>query len=119
MERDWSGVLRGAVCRVCDARSEQVMRIEMAHVIPRRFDVVIDVGIGSPSRRVVVDQRGVVPLCVTARGGCHRAYDAGELDLLPHLTFAEQAFAVERVGLVTALRYISGRSGAKMILEDE
>ena len=117
MERDWSGVLRGTVCRVCDSRSEQVMRIEMAHIIPRRFDAVMNGG--TPSNTAVVDHRGVVPLCVTERGGCHRAYDAGTLDLLPHLTFFEQAFAVERVGLVTALRYISGRSGAKMILEDE
>ena len=117
MERDWSGVTRGTVCRVCDARSEQVMRIEMAHIIPRRFDPVINGG--TPSSTRVVDKLAVVPLCVTQRGGCHRAYDAGELDLLPCLTFAEQAFAVERVGLVTALRYISGRGVAKMILEDD
>ena len=50
----------------------------------------------------------VVPLC---RRPCHRAYDSGELDLLPHLEpewRAQLAHAVGHVGLIGALRRISG-----------
>lgn len=53
----------------------------------------------------------VVPLCCTP---CHRAYDEGRLDLLPHLEpawRAQLAHAVGHVGLIGALRRISGRSG--------
>ena len=42
---------------------------------------------------------------------CHRAYDAGELDLLPYLEpgwRAQVAHAVGHVGLIGALRRISG-----------
>ena len=49
----------------------------------------------------------VVPACRS----CHRAYDAGELDLLPYLEPAwrsQLAHAVGHVGLITALRRISG-----------
>ena len=47
---------------------------------------------------------------------CHRAYDAGELDLLPYLEpawRAQVAHAVGHVGLIGALRRISGRSAAR------
>jgi hypothetical protein len=50
----------------------------------------------------------VVPLC---RQPCHRAYDRGELDLLPHLepgSRPQLAHAVGHVGLIGALRRISG-----------
>ena len=43
---------------------------------------------------------------------CHRAYDRGELDLLPYLEpawRAQLAHAVGHVGLIGALRRISGR----------
>jgi hypothetical protein len=42
---------------------------------------------------------------------CHRAYDSGELDLLPHLEpawRAQLARAVGHVGPIGALRRISG-----------
>ena len=42
---------------------------------------------------------------------CHRAYDTGELDLLPYLEpawRAQLAHAVGHVGLIGALRRISG-----------
>ena len=42
---------------------------------------------------------------------CHRAYDTGELDLLPYLERAwrpQLAHAVGHVGLISALRRISG-----------
>lgn len=50
-------------------------------------------------------QNDVVPLC----RGCHRAYDTGALDLLPHLNGhrTEQAHAVRLVGLEAAYRRIT------------
>ncbi len=55
------------------------------------------------------DPRAVIPLC---RGldGHHRAYDDGDLDLLPYLEphyRTELAFAVERFGLVSTLRRVT------------
>jgi hypothetical protein len=50
----------------------------------------------------------VVPLCRAH----HRAYDAGRLDLVPYLEpgcRAHAAHAVAHVGLVAALRRLSGR----------
>jgi hypothetical protein len=51
-------------------------------------------------------------LCVTALcRRCHRAYDRGELDLLPYLEpawRAQLAHAVGHMGLIGALRRISG-----------
>ena len=79
-------------------------RIDPAHLIPRSLG-----GCGHP-------------LCVTALcRRCHRAYDRGELDLLPYLEpgWREQvAHAVGHVGLIGALRRISGRDRAGTILTD-
>ena len=50
----------------------------------------------------------VVPACRR----CHRAYDRGDLDLLPYLEpgcRAQLAHAVGHVGLIGALRRIRGR----------
>jgi hypothetical protein len=52
------------------------------------------------------DSRAVIPLCPE----CHRAYDEESISLLEHLEphyREELAFAVERVGLLTALFRIS------------
>ena len=52
------------------------------------------------------DPRAVVPLCRR----CHRAYDDGNLDLLPSLEphFREElAYAVELVGLLRALERVT------------
>ena len=69
-------------------------RIDPAHLIPRSLG-----GCGDPLC--------VVPHCRS----CHRAYDEGRLDLLPHLEpawRAQLAHAVGHVGLIAALRRISG-----------
>lgn len=82
----------GRSCIVCGATH----RIDPAHLIPRSLG-----GCGDPLC--------VVPLC---RHPCHRAYDRGELDLLPYLEPAwrtQLAHAVAHVGLIGALRLISGR----------
>jgi hypothetical protein len=81
----------GRPCIVCGATH----RVDPAHLIARAVG-----GCG--------DALCVVPL----DRACHRAYDAGELDLLPYLEpgyRAQLAHAVGHVGLVGALRRITGR----------
>ena len=80
----------GRPCIACGSEH----RVDAAHVVPRAL------GCG--------DALDVVPLCRR----CHAAYDAGELDLLPYLEpgfRAQVAHAVGHVGLIGALRRISGK----------
>ncbi len=84
----------GRPCIVCGATT----RVDPAHLIPRAA--------GGCS-----DRACVVPAC----RACHRAYDAGELDLLPYLEpgyRVQLAHAVGHVGLIGALRRITGRRTA-------
>ena len=86
--------VHGAPCIVCGART----RVDPAHLVPR--------GVGGCD-----DALCVVPLCRIH----HRAYDRGALDLVPHLEpdhRAEAAHAVGHLGLVGALRRLSGRRDA-------
>lgn len=81
----------GRPCIVCGTTTG----VDPAHLIPRSLG-----GCGDPLC--------VVPVC---RRRCHRAYDTGELDLLPHLEpgwRTHLAHAVGHVGLVGALRRIGG-----------
>lgn len=49
------------------------------------------------------------PLCVVPLSRIvHDAYDRGEVDLLPYLSYAEQAHAVEHLGILRALKRITG-----------
>jgi hypothetical protein len=85
---------RAAVAGRCCLACCTDKRINAAHVIPHSLG-----GCG--------DALCVVPLCRTP---CHRAYDRGELDLLPYLEpawRAQLAHAVGHVGLIGALRRIS------------
>ena len=50
------------------------------------------------------DAACTIPLCRTA----HEAYDAHELDILPLLTYDEQAHAVGHLGILRALERITG-----------
>jgi hypothetical protein len=80
----------GRSCIVCGTDR----RIDAAHLIPRSLG-----GCGHPAY--------CVPLCRWH----HRAYDRGELDLLPYLEpawRAQLAHAVGHMGLIGALRRISG-----------
>ena len=81
----------GRNCIVCGTDC----RIDPAHLIPRSLG-----GCGHA-------------LCVTALcRRCHRAFDRGELDLLPYLEpewRPQLAHAVGHVGLIGALRRIGGR----------
>lgn len=87
--------VRDAACIVCRKPGP----CEPAHVIDK-----------SLVRDEDGDPRRVVPLC-PGPAGCHRRYDAEDLDLLPYLEphhRAELAYAVEVAGLLTALFRISG-----------
>lgn len=90
MKRDWKEAWAKVVeenrCRVCTRSAN-----DPAHVIPRSR---IGVGMGGE------DALNIVPLCRL----CHIDYDQGKLDLLPHLTREEQAYAVGLVGLAEAYR---------------
>jgi hypothetical protein len=82
--------IAGRRCIVCGTDK----RIDPAHLIPRSLG-----GCGDPAC--------CVPLCRPH----HRAYDRGELDLLPYLEpawRAQLAHAVGHVGLIAALRRITG-----------
>jgi hypothetical protein len=90
--------VRDRACIVCDAHP-----CDPAHLIDRSL---------APSAGD--DSRAVVPLCRR----CHREYDDGQLDLLPHLEprwREEIAFAVEAVGLLSALRRITGQRWAPVV----
>lgn len=94
MRRDWKAarakVDDEAECRVCRSPYD----LQAAHTVGRSYD--------PPSGKVrALD---VVPLCP----GCHMAYDGRRLDLLPHLTYAEQAAAVEHLGILRAAHRLSG-----------
>ena len=84
----------GRWCIVCATDR----RVDAAHLIPRSLG-----GCG--------DAACCVPLCRWH----HRAYDRGELDLLPYLEPARRAqlaHAVRHVDLIGALRRISGTRSA-------
>jgi hypothetical protein len=84
----------GRPCIVCGAES----RVDPAHLISRSLG-----GCGDPLC--------VVPLC---RARCHCAFDRGELDLVPYLEplwRAQLALAVGHVGLIGAVRRITGPGG--------
>jgi hypothetical protein len=83
--------VRGARCIVCGAPT----RVDPAHLVPR--------ALGGCDQAACV-----VALCRTH----HRAYDRGDLDLLPHLEPAfrvEIAHAVMHLGLIGALRRLTRR----------
>jgi 5-methylcytosine-specific restriction endonuclease McrA len=79
----------GRPCLVCGRRP-----VDAAHLVPRSLG-----GCDEPDC--------VVPLCRR----CHRAYDDGELDLLPHLEpgyRVELAHALRHLSLLALLRRVTG-----------
>ncbi len=86
------------VCRVCGtARS-----LEAAHVAGRKYDERVS------KNKAVVHPDDIVPLCRDH----HTDFDHHKLDLLPYLTVPEQVRAVAHLGIMGALRRISGREAA-------
>ncbi len=81
--------MAGKSCLVCGGSP-----VDPAHLVPR--------SLGGCD-----ESECVVPLCRR----CHRAYDRGELNLLPHLEprfRAELAHALKHVPLVAILRRVTG-----------
>lgn len=93
MKRDWrkarAKVEQEGRCRVCHTGSG----LEAAHTIGRKHD----------DKSGIVNPLDIVPLCREH----HLQYDGRRLDLLPYLTYEEQARAVSHVGLVGAYRRLS------------
>jgi hypothetical protein len=88
VKRDWTQAREKCeqepACRNCGHGPT-----EAAHIVPRSR-----IGIGKGGE----DERNICPLCRL----CHVSYDQGKLDILPVLSRAEQAYAVELVGLAEA-----------------
>lgn len=112
--RDWSATdskrRRERRCRVCRKSETDLRRagrtLELAHTVGREFDERVQGG----GRRVHAD--AVVVLCGPAvnTGTCHNLFDSHQLDLYPHMTDAERAWAVARVGEGDAMRRLRGRA---------
>lgn len=83
------------VCRVCGIGGPE--RLDAAHLWDR--------SLGGPG---FDDPDAVVPLCSSIKGAgaraCHDLYDAHELDLLAHLTTAEQIALVRHAGSIERAR---------------
>lgn len=98
--RDWSLAIAKRQeeedrCRVCGAHGT-----EAAHIMGRVHDQPISEG----SRTLLVLPDRIVPLCPP----CHRLHDSHQLELVGHLTTAEQAQAVLDAGSIgLALKRIS------------
>ena len=90
-KREWSAahakVEREGRCRVCRSLDS----LDPAHVVPR--------SLGGEQGDLAV-----IPLCRV----CHTAYDSFRLDLIPFLTYEEQAEAVRVVGIERARRRLGG-----------
>lgn len=86
------------VCVGCGRTGSEWLAIDPAHLCDR--------SLGGCD-----DEACVVPLCRSFDGtGCHRAFDEGELDLLPYLEPAyrrEQAHAVFHLGVAGAFRRLT------------
>lgn len=95
MKRDWADarakVEEEGECRVCGSSEH----LEAAHIMGRKHD--------EPKGSVLyVRPERIVPLCGTfSKNECHAAFDAHRLELLIHLTCAEQARAVIDAGSIT------------------
>lgn len=117
MRRDWSEVSvdRLTPCRVCGIQG----RTERAHVAGRKYDRPKRRG-GLPLKLLEVHPDSIVPLCGPAgdRHSCHHQYDAGELDLLPYLSLAEQLRAVEDLGGIELARKRLAPSDYHRAIED-
>lgn len=106
--RNWADARRKVeaegLCRVCGTP----FNLEAAHVWGREAD---EPTLDSGSVLWVKPDR-IVPLCRGDLGtfGCHESYDRHELDLLPHLSPAEQSQLVKDAGgIVTAYKRATGQ----------
>jgi hypothetical protein len=75
--------------------------LQAAHTLGRKYDQMVVLLEGEYLR---VDPDDVIPLCERH----HVAYDARGLDVLPILSLDEQAAAVRHVGIIRALKRLTG-----------
>lgn len=102
-ERYWDAarekVEREGRCRACGTQ----FMLQFAHTVGRAHDQVVDLEDGS--RILYVDPLDGIPLCID----CHAKYDQRKLSILEHLNEAEQARAVEHLGILRALHRLTGQ----------
>lgn len=101
-------------CRICNdpAEAAHVIARQRDRVQPLRADEAFDLASGAwvwvP---YAVHPDRIVPLCPRHHRTGEQAYDAGTLDLSPHLTLPEQLQAVADAGSIhLALKRIQGRA---------
>ena len=112
--RDWGAAVakveQESRCRFCnrDTRglSQEGLRLETMHLVPRQFDDIED-GVA------IVDPDAVVAACgpATDSRSCHGRFDRGEIEALPALSYAEQAAVVRKVGVLSAYTRLTSRFG--------
>lgn len=104
-------------CRACGRSLSELRQmgrnIELAHVVGREHDLTPAIGFEEiPLERgqLFVAPTRVIPLCGPSvdSGTCHNLQHAGRLDLLPHLTRAEEIQAVADLGLYRAYMNLGG-----------
>lgn len=102
LRREWGEARKKladeGVCRICGTASS----LEAAHVAGRKYDERVT------KNKAVVHPDDIVPLCRDH----HTQFDHHEIDLLPYLTVPEQTRAVSHLGIMGALRRVSGRDAA-------
>lgn len=100
--RDWSQAIakirREARCRIQGCRNRD---LETAHTLKRQLQDEVD---KDGNRKVL--PVSVVPLCRNH----HELYDGHKLDILPYLSYEEQADMVLHVGITRALARASSTS---------
>ena len=100
-------------CRVCkrnsgDGTNPRIFKLEAAHTVGQKYQDEVRIEVEGGPRIKVVKAASIVPLCLAEDGGCHTAYDAGKIDLLPYLTVGEQLDAVAAVGMHRAYEKTTG-----------
>lgn len=108
---------RASRCRACGREAWELERkgrvIELAHVAGQKYDLTPAIGyeeIPILRSNLWVAPTRVIPLCgpSTDTGTCHNLHHAARLDLLPHLTRAEEVQAVADLGLYRAYMNLGG-----------
>ena len=109
MNRNWQAARAKVDAEGCRL-SGATQGVEAAHIIGRSQDFFT---LGCDRYKLHAKTLTVEPLrIVPLRADLHRAYDRGEIDLLPNLTLEEQVQAVRDAGGIEAARRRLIGSGA-------
>lgn len=97
--RDWTDAIAKVAdegcCRICK-RTDR--KLEAAHVLGREHDEPKIGAGGKPLKELYVDPDRILPLCGPFPEGCHGDVDHNRVNLVHHLTIAEQVQAVKDAG---------------------